>query len=97
MTADSGDVSPHAGPVDTVLWVAAVADNPLTIDTDLRVAEALAYTGETVVEGFEQERVDDSISELISLGFLDDVISMDHGGGHVEHVLEFRLPTTKRK
>lgn len=88
-------------------WIAAVLDHEDTLDTDVRVAFALA-NGDGAVgpwigpgcseEGYHcgdckclpkltPELFDDSVEELIGMGFLEDTFSLDN-----EHVLEFRLP-----
>lgn len=36
------------------------------------------------------------MQELIGLGFLEDVVSIDHFPGREEHVLEFRMPRRKQ-
>lgn len=77
-----------------VEWLSAIDAHPETLDTDLVVAAAITQ-GSTTVDGWDRQRVDDSIEELIGLGFLDDVFSMSGGCSHpgcVEHVLELRLP-----
>jgi hypothetical protein len=77
--------------VDMGLWLSAVESHPDTTDTDVAVAIALA-NGDTARRGVDPEHFDDSTEELIALGFFEDVISIDHGAGHEEHVLEYRLP-----
>lgn len=77
--------------VDTGQWLNAVDAHPDTLDSDLLVAVALA-NGTTEVDGMPSERVGDCVEELIALGFLEDVVSVDLGDGREEHVLELRLP-----
>lgn len=79
--------------VCAVEWLTAIDAHPETLDTDLVVAAAITQ-GSTTVDGWDQQRVDDSIEELIGLGFLDDVFSTGCSEcvDCVEHVLELRLP-----
>jgi hypothetical protein len=65
--------------INTADWLNAVDAHPDTLDTDLLVAVAIT-NGETSVDGIDQDTVDDSIAELITFGFLDDVMSIDCDG-----------------
>jgi hypothetical protein len=83
--------------MDMGVWLTAVQAHPDTLDTDVSVAIALA-NGDNHREGVTPEEFNDSVEELIALGFLDDVLSIvcsephGHGDGCDEHMLEFRLP-----
>jgi len=81
--------------VNTAEWLAAVDAHPETIDTDLVVAVAIA-NGSTTVDGWDQQTVDESIEELVGLGFVAEVFSAPCAGSCVgectEVVLELRIP-----
>ena len=72
--------------VNTAEWINAVDAHPDTLDTDLLVAVALA-NGETSVEGIDPEQADDSVEELLALGFLELVLADGD-----EYMMELRYP-----
>jgi hypothetical protein len=86
-----------AGTVDAVEWLTAIDAHPDTFDIDLTVAVALV-NGDSA-EGIEKRRADDSVMELVCLGFLDVAahIPCDCGDRYCppecgDLLLSFRMP-----
>jgi hypothetical protein len=83
-------------------WLEAVLRHPATTDTDLSVAAALLLTGSAngvtkpSPDGpvlIAQDVVDESMTVLVELGFLETVVSVAADGGE-DFLLALRMPVS---